>query len=105
VSVLSTLLLQLNMPEDEVADTIRTFRKSHLSELQVLAQIRFALLPWPACDVSHWLLNKGVALVAAMRTEPGWITPASVRAAVQWQLPWLWIPTQQQGREQDCQYE
>jgi hypothetical protein len=48
MSFLSTMLLQLNMPEDEVADTIRTFRKSHLSELQVLAQIRFALLPRPA---------------------------------------------------------
>lgn len=33
--------MQLNMPEDEVAETIRTFRKSHLSELQVLAQIRW----------------------------------------------------------------
>lgn len=28
------------MPEDEVAETIRSFRKNHLSELQVLAQIR-----------------------------------------------------------------
>ena len=32
--------LQLNMPEDEVAETVRHFRKSHLSELQALAQIR-----------------------------------------------------------------
>lgn len=34
------LSLQLNMPEDEVAETIRSFRKNHLSELQALAQIR-----------------------------------------------------------------
>lgn len=31
---------QLNMPEDEVAETIRSFRKTHLSELQALAQTR-----------------------------------------------------------------
>lgn len=28
------------MPEDEVAETIRAFRKTHLSELQALAQTR-----------------------------------------------------------------
>ena len=36
---------QLNMPEDEVAETIRSFRKNHLSELQALAQIRRAAPP------------------------------------------------------------
>ncbi|KAI3432210.1 hypothetical protein D9Q98_003772 [Chlorella vulgaris] len=35
----AAVLSQLHMPEDEVAETIRTFRKNHLSELQVLAQI------------------------------------------------------------------
>ncbi|KAL4424105.1 hypothetical protein ABPG75_001406 [Micractinium tetrahymenae] len=34
----AAVLSQLNMPEDEVAETIRSFRKTHLSELQALAQ-------------------------------------------------------------------
>jgi hypothetical protein len=40
---------QLNMPEDEVAETIRSFRKNHLSELQVLAQIRCGAWRRHAC--------------------------------------------------------
>ncbi|PSC73360.1 K(+) efflux antiporter chloroplastic-like [Micractinium conductrix] len=35
----AAVLSQLNMPEDEVAETIRSFRKNHLSELQQLAQL------------------------------------------------------------------
>jgi len=35
----AAVLSELNVPEDEVADTIRTFRKTHLSELQMLAQM------------------------------------------------------------------
>ena len=38
------------MPEDEVADTIRTFRKNHLSELQALAQISGGSLGYGAAS-------------------------------------------------------
>lgn len=43
---------QLNMPEDEVAETIRSFRKTHLSELQALAQMR--CMGWVACMALLW---------------------------------------------------
>jgi len=35
----AAVLSELNVPEDEVAETIRSFRKTHLSELQMLAQM------------------------------------------------------------------
>jgi monovalent cation:proton antiporter-2 (CPA2) family protein len=35
----AAVLSELNVPEDEVAETIRAFRKTHLSELQMLAQM------------------------------------------------------------------
>ncbi|PRW61490.1 K(+) efflux antiporter chloroplastic-like [Chlorella sorokiniana] len=35
----AAVLSQINIPEDEVAEMIRSFRKNHLSELQALAQI------------------------------------------------------------------
>jgi hypothetical protein len=35
----AAVLSELNIPEDEVAETIRSFRKNHLSELQMLAAL------------------------------------------------------------------
>jgi len=35
----AAVLSELNVPEDDVAETIRSFRKTHLSELQMLAQL------------------------------------------------------------------
>jgi voltage-gated potassium channel Kch len=35
----AAVLSELSVPEDEVAETIRSFRKNHLSELQMLAQL------------------------------------------------------------------
>lgn len=35
----AAVLSELNIPEDDVAETIRSFRKNHLSELQQLAQL------------------------------------------------------------------
>jgi hypothetical protein len=35
----AAVLSELNIPEGDVAETIRSFRKNHLSELQMLAQL------------------------------------------------------------------
>ena len=35
----AAVLSELSMPEDDVADIVRTFRKKHLSEFQQLAEL------------------------------------------------------------------
>lgn len=44
----AAVLSELNVPEDDVAETIRNFRKTHLSELQMLAQISGSSLGYGA---------------------------------------------------------
>lgn len=44
----AAVLSELNVPEDEVAETIRSFRKNHLSELQMLAQLSGSSLGYGA---------------------------------------------------------
>jgi monovalent cation:proton antiporter-2 (CPA2) family protein len=46
----AAVLSELNVPEDEVAETIRAFRKTHLSELQMLAQINRSSLGYGAVE-------------------------------------------------------
>ena len=46
----AAVLSELNVPEDEVAETIRSFRKGHLSELQMLAEMSGSSLGYGAAE-------------------------------------------------------
>lgn len=65
----AAVLSQLNMPEDEVAETIRTFRKSHLSELQVLAQISGSSLGYGVPNKVEGGKSKSVDVSAVEETD------------------------------------
>ena len=46
----AAVLSELNVPEDDVAETIRAFRKAHLTELQMLAQMNKSSLGYGAAE-------------------------------------------------------
>ncbi|KAL4445002.1 hypothetical protein ABPG77_004052, partial [Micractinium sp. CCAP 211/92] len=55
----AAVLSQLNMPEDEVAETIRSFRKTHLSELQALAQTSGSSLGYGSQKAENKTIDEG----------------------------------------------
>lgn len=71
---------QINIPEDEVAEMIRAFRKNHLSELQALAQMR----------CGRWRLARGRAVLAVIANAacaeppPPCPSPGPPAAAAAW---------------------